>query len=178
MATFERIGDKYGSGLAFALFLPHPACGSVLALTFQVERSTDCTVYTKSGMVKESLAARHDWRSSWTGRLQPGANTVPLHLNLNSGQLLSIYIQCSIRAILYSTEKLCMISRAFNLGCDDSGRQLLSDEMKTDAPVEGPFLVCLPGQGSVSPNHFAWPPPDVLLERHRFFAGDIVLHKE
>merc|ERR1719203_2142865 len=47
--VFHRVGTKCGWGLAFSATLPHPSCGLIHALEFELACRTKCTVYTKEG---------------------------------------------------------------------------------------------------------------------------------
>merc|ERR1712196_61404 len=155
IARLKRLGDTHGSSLAFAMLLPPPACGCILALTFEVSCDTDCTVYAKPDMFETSLATREAWRAVWTGRLHQGVITVPLNQSLKLGQILSVYIHCSPLAIMYSNARPRMETLSCEFQGVDCTRQITI--AAADVPAEGPFLVCFPGRGNVSQVPFSWP---------------------
>lgn len=152
VAEFAHVGEKRGMGLAFSARLPHPSCGILEALEFNLDMPAACRVYAKPGSFAEaSLSRAADWREAWKGELQAGRNTVPLQrMHLRNGEPHSFYLFCSRSSLAYSTEA-----------------------PPSDAGEEA-ALVVMPGRAVRE--LFQWPITgefSALNTRHRHFAGTV-----
>lgn len=148
IASFARMGDNKGWGLAFSIAVGHPSSGIVRFLEFDLSHPTMCSVYAKSGEYTDSLARPEDWATAWAGELEAGWNCIPFNLHVRSGQVHSLYLHCSTQALKYSN--------------------------KAPASEDGQPLVLTPGRAFTE--LFKWPVEgghSHLNTEHRYFAGKV-----